>query len=101
MPTEREIWEPVVLEEGQRVRIRLSGECNGPRVCHPPKQDGMTGEVTLVPDGRFSPQFWKETQANGHRYVVLFDEPYYEPLLHSSCYAGLYAGSELIPLEDN
>jgi hypothetical protein len=100
MTVAREVWEPVVFEEGQRVRVRLSGECRSPRRGHPPLQDGMTGVIQLEQRGRFSPQLWEETQANGHRYIVVFDEPYYEPLFKSRCDAAIYAGSELIPLED-
>lgn len=93
---------------GQRVRIRLSGECGQvqhpigvnaawdgpPSIGHPPWQEGKRGRVRAVaaPTLRVLP---------GHTIGVQYDEPHEEPIrgaigVHVG---GYFAPHELVPLD--
>ena len=96
-----EFWEPWQPEIGQRVRIRLSAECNVSwcddryRDGHPIEADGATG--TVVKD-RPDPPLWGAT----HPYVVVFDEPIVAPLFadgrESMWHGNYFAAIELEPI---
>lgn len=69
-----ESWDPDPLKVGDRVLIRLRGECPGTLThdgrCRPhfPGYDGRPGRVTFLHDC-FVPG------PDGHRYVVLCNDP--------------------------
>ena len=75
-----DIWEPWVPEVGQRVRIRLSGECRGQTirtgvlVSHLPQMDGRTAVVKVAhPAHLILPGCgWREIGA--HRFLVETEE---------------------------
>lgn len=75
------MWEPWTPEKGQRVRVKLSGECRGmywPLVAggHEPAMNGKEGRVYAT---------WPDR--SGHNYLVILDEPvavegFEKPLTH-------------------
>lgn len=99
-----EPWTPLV---GQRVRVRLSGEC---RQDHYPEEDGRIGTMSELVD-------WDEVdeddsreppappEMRAHRYIVDFDVPFLSPddtglppWLRSNDY-GFYCAIELERLD--
>jgi hypothetical protein len=100
------IWEPWRPEVGQRVQIRLSGECQheatsvhlvtgvemGRAYGHPADLDGRTGQVGVAPTP--SDLSWSD----GHVYAVYLDEPLL--VADGVRVVGLaLAACELIPLD--
>ena len=94
-------WQPWTPKVGDRVRIRLSGECQaevqagspmhraGMLSGHVPDEHGMTGTVDMVNS--------REYVRDQHPYLVQFDRPLF---LGNDCSCGdLYAAAELEPLE--
>lgn len=96
-----EFWEPWQPAIGQRVRVRLSGECPAERenemprhlIGHEPHVNGVTGIVTEPNECGC----W-----NGHRFRVSFDvvqhSRRYPDLLFLS--GSVYAALELEPLAE-
>jgi hypothetical protein len=41
-------WDPDPLLEGDRVRVRLSGECRAPTILHCPDLHGARGDIEAV-----------------------------------------------------
>lgn len=96
------IWEPVRFEVGDRVRVRLSGECKiagepgGPMATYgvvgcPLEFDGLSGVVADVTG-------WRGREPiQGHHIHVLFDEAV---LWQGHRVKGdIFAACELIPLD--
>ena len=96
-------WEPWTFKVGDRVRVRLSGECRWARFSkalgdgHLPVEDGLEGEIVDWPEG------WP--RGGGHDLAVWFDSP---PLLVDPdtgvpgyLTRASYAAIELELLEDN
>jgi hypothetical protein len=75
---EQEGWEPWQPSPGDRVRVRLSAECQfqypGTTICHRPQMDGVTGVVSDAPVLGF-PRCDHRGHDASHRYSVLFDAP--------------------------
>ncbi len=103
MATDSEVWVPdgMAFAVGDRVRIRISAECRltGPAgspagdagfVGHQPGEDGRLGII------RDPAILNPHMGAQGHVYLVRRDGPPIEGF-----YAGWYAASELIPLDDD
>jgi hypothetical protein len=82
-----DVWEPWRPEIGQRVRVRLSEECN--LIGHAPAEDGAVGMHIEV--GR-------EGEPDCHIYAVRFDPPLTAP--RRTIYATWYAAIELEPAHD-
>lgn len=92
-----ELYEPITFSVGDRVRVRLSGECNQHIMADDPKvvsrMDGQTGIVSRT-DSNARP---------GHRYEVWIDDPF--PAVHvilqcpGFVRCGLFAAAELISLD--
>ena len=106
-----DVWEPYSLEEGQRVRVRLSGEC---RQYHEPEEDGATGyidsittqaELDIDNAKAIDPQDIV-TIEDAHVYWVMFDDPdrFPPPKGWPSRLAWhdetLFCAAELVPIED-
>ena len=103
MTGEYEVWEPWLPKVGDRVQVRLRGECPhtldlkwGHTGCHMPCANGATGVVGGIGQ--------RSDATRGHRYTVYFNEPVRchndHPDLRHNCYAmeGHYAAIELEPL---
>lgn len=106
--SEGEYWEPWQPQVGQRVRVRLRGECpysvntafqqRGHEGCHSPCADGVVGTVA-------STQFAARGLDTAHHYqVALLVEcrrDHEIPQGQKPCYAdwGHYAAIELIPVD--
>ena len=105
------IWEPWVPVEGQRVRVRLSGECRATMaywkttaddpwssdetlkaVGHDPREDGAVGEVSLD-DGPDEPT----NTFDAHRFLVYFDQPVCVTEANCAQASVFYAAAELEP----
>lgn len=71
-------WEPWVLSVGQRVRVRLSAECQfrypTTAIGHHPEMDGVAGVVSDAPLDGFQPCDHSAHDPS-HRYSVNFDAP--------------------------
>lgn len=80
-----ELWEPWVPEEGQTVRVKLSGECPVHTQCdYEPKPVAIDGRVGYVVADIRTPGRLEQTAADtvvnylighGHWWFVRFDEP--------------------------
>lgn len=92
-----ELWEPRSFSVGQRVRVRLSGECRFcaevMRLQHGWHFDGMTG--TVVPT---KPTYAASNRENGHVIAVVPDSEWIEGTGIRD--VALFAGVELEPLAD-
>jgi hypothetical protein len=97
---QQDYYEPWVPAVGQRVRVRLSGECRTPphpesaaarvgNVGHAPWTDGITG-VVMSDDNPY--------MGEGHRFLVAWDESYW--YAQQWCTSAAYAAVELVPLDD-
>lgn len=88
-------WEPWTPEVGQRVRVRLSGECQFA------EQNGGAHTVYIEPFsedgviGRAVPAVWPTALEAGHAYFVAFEDGQGAA---SSGRGGWYAAMELEPI---
>lgn len=106
------VWEPWVPAEGDRVRVRISGECRATlaydtgrdgllsevfvdRLGHSPTEDGAVGEVIIVEQWFDSGDSAHDT----HRFMVEFDEPVAVDVVDHPQTCHYFAACELIPLE--
>lgn len=103
-----ELWMPPALAAhmerltvGQRVRVRLTGECGlmtrgGVDNQHYDVENGQEGEI--------GPCEWEEDECRWahttHLYFVRFQTAIHFPKLHSSMYGAHYAPHELEILDD-
>lgn len=114
------LWEPWVPEEGQRVRVRISAECQHEvnydrgldgisigeafveRVGHDPAEDDHTGTVIAADplDERYvSDPRWRTFEA--HRFMVDFDDPVIPAIVDYPQKCQYFAACELVPLPDD
>lgn len=107
MTDEQRFYEPWAPAVGQRVRVRLSGECQAPvqpdtnfyRVItkgHHELIDGVTGEVCVHPDLNGSGDLYAE---HGHFYDVRFDHGIKIPGTPFVMVGDTFAAIELEPAE--
>jgi hypothetical protein len=105
--------EPYSFKVGDRVRVRLNGECVSPpneeglALGYPHRhfdgENGRLGTIDAIDSSEFEPNHWNHT----HRYSVLFDEPllleFLRPRLPSTVEAvagsATFAACELEPLD--
>lgn len=80
-------WEPWTPTVGQRVRIRLSEECD--QVGHSRQEDGVVSTIVEIdPSGG----------GVGHPYAVTFDPPIVDGQIPG--YVNWFAAIELEPVDD-
>ena len=88
-------WEPRTFKVGDRVRIRLSGECRGrfrriatgEKIQHRRCSDGCVGRVVDV------------QRHHDHPYKIRIDPPIYDPDRGTYYNGGPFAAIELEPME--
>lgn len=104
----QQVYEPWSPRLGDRVTIRLSGECRAledhkgeilpcsggaPIIGHPPQQHGRSGTIRLRCDDFPCPHGYA---LGGHGYVVVYDVPYATSRIWLG---GHFAAIELDPLD--
>lgn len=96
-----EYWEPWHPEIGQRVRIRLHGECqlkhlpNAMAPTHNLAHDKTTGTIVpFTPRDNVNEAALENSRQQGHRFAVLFATP-----IHGDI-GGHFAAIELEPIEE-
>ena len=101
-------WEPWTPKVGDRVSVRLNGECKHKfaarsarshqifrGVPHAREHDGLTGTVIE------RPSHWPAVPMTSHRYYVRFDVPPVTSYWGGVTTMAPFAAIELEPLEDN
>lgn len=108
--TEQRFYEPWQPQIGQRVRVRLSGECQWkyPEIGltggfgHAPEMDGRTGVIRKHPCPDME-RVAHDAQVDGHGYNVQFDGELitYELAIEHVWLSQCFAAIELEPVSDD
>lgn len=111
MSAQPKYWEPVTFQVGDRVRVRLSGEClatahprseaalRGVTDIHFANENGRIGTITDPPTHRRIDPVMEHYVSQGHRYLVTYDVEFRHPAMWGARPDGMFAAAELELIE--